>query len=104
MLQSLHIVHKFTLHSSDFTRQEIICQADMEVLAVERSAMKIPNGNDDHHNGYNDKIQFFYTSVVGCCDFTLAACFLRVRRADMSPNMIPLRQVMRLMTVIGGLM
>ena len=55
MLQSLHIVHKFTLHSSDFTRQEIICQADMEVLAVERSAMKIPNGNDDHHNGYDDK-------------------------------------------------
>ena len=72
----------------------------MEVLAVERSAMKIPNGNDDHHNGYNDK----NTCVVACCDFTLAACFLRVRRADMSPNMIPLRQVMRLMTVIGGLM
>ena len=22
---------------------------------MERSAMKIPNGNDDHHNGYNDK-------------------------------------------------
>ena len=28
----------------------------------------------------------------------------RVRAADMSPNMIPLRQLMRLMTIIGGLM
>ena len=43
---------------------------------MERSAMKIPNGNDDHHNGYNDKIQFVDTCVVGCCDFTLAACFV----------------------------
>ena len=28
----------------------------------------------------------------------------RVHAADMSPNMIPSRQLMRLMTIIGGLM